>query len=197
MLEGHVREKDTGIADDQLMDEMLTPREVARLLHVHLNTLKRWSACGRIKCYRISPRGDRRYARGDINHFLAELKSHHGDVNRVQSHVPLMTVDPASGPPGILVTVIGNRLEAGAHGYAWFDSDGDDRREPGEPSVGVVASEAGSFRAMLTVPAVAPGTYFIRADLPSGGPTEASSAFKVTGQVDAVRFSETVCCQRI
>jgi excisionase family DNA binding protein len=42
------------------MDDMLTVREVARLLHVHPNTLRRWSNSGRIKAYRITPRGDRR-----------------------------------------------------------------------------------------------------------------------------------------
>jgi len=55
------------------MDNMLTPREVAHLLHIHPNTLKRWSDNGRIMVYRINPRGDRRYRRGDIARFLAEF----------------------------------------------------------------------------------------------------------------------------
>jgi len=64
---------DGEMADYNRMDNMLTPREVAELLHIHPNTLKRWSDKGRIKVYRINPRGDRRYKRGDINHFLAEF----------------------------------------------------------------------------------------------------------------------------
>jgi excisionase family DNA binding protein len=55
------------------ISEMLTIREVARLFHVHPNTLRRWSNNGRIRAYRITPRGDRRFKREEIIHFLAEL----------------------------------------------------------------------------------------------------------------------------
>ena len=55
------------------MDDMLTVREVARLLHVHPNTLRRWSNTGRIKAYRITPRGDRRFKREEITKFLEEF----------------------------------------------------------------------------------------------------------------------------
>ena len=55
------------------MSEMMTVREVARLLHVHPNTLRRWSNAGRIKAYHINLRGDRRFEREEIARFLAEL----------------------------------------------------------------------------------------------------------------------------
>jgi excisionase family DNA binding protein len=55
------------------MSEMLTVQEVARLLHVHPNTLRRWNNKGRIRAYRINPRGDRRFKREEITRFLAEL----------------------------------------------------------------------------------------------------------------------------
>jgi len=55
------------------MSDLLTVREVARLLHVHPNTLRRWSNDGRIKAYRITARGDRRFKREEIERFLAEL----------------------------------------------------------------------------------------------------------------------------
>jgi len=58
---------------DNRMNSMLTVREVARLLHVHPNTLRRWSDAGRIRVYRITSRGDRRFRRQDIARFLAEL----------------------------------------------------------------------------------------------------------------------------
>jgi excisionase family DNA binding protein len=61
------------------MDDMLTVREVARLLHVHPNTLRRWSNKGRIRAYRISPRGDRRFKREEIARFLAELNAQAGN----------------------------------------------------------------------------------------------------------------------
>jgi excisionase family DNA binding protein len=55
------------------MSEMLTVQEVARLLHVHPNTLRRWNNKGRIRAYRINPRGDRRFKREEITRFLTEL----------------------------------------------------------------------------------------------------------------------------
>jgi len=55
------------------MSEMMTVREVARLLHVHPNTLRRWSNAGRIKAYHINLRGDRRFEREEIARFLAKL----------------------------------------------------------------------------------------------------------------------------
>ena len=61
------------MGNGELMSDMLTVREVARLFHVHPNTLRRWSNNGRIRAYRITPRGDRRFKREEIDHFLAEL----------------------------------------------------------------------------------------------------------------------------
>ena len=55
------------------MTNMLTVREVARLFHVHPNTLRRWSNKGMIRAYRINQRGDRRYKREEIVRFLADL----------------------------------------------------------------------------------------------------------------------------
>ena len=54
------------------MGSMLTVREVSQLLHVHSNTLRRWSDQGIIKAYRIGPRGDRRFKREDIALLLLE-----------------------------------------------------------------------------------------------------------------------------
>ncbi len=51
---------------------MLTVREVSQLLHVHSNTLRRWSDQGIIKAYRIGPRGDRRFKAEDIASLLLE-----------------------------------------------------------------------------------------------------------------------------
>jgi excisionase family DNA binding protein len=56
--------KDMG--NNKQMSTMLTVREVSRLLHIHSNTLRRWSDHGVIKAYRIGPRGDRRFRPEDI-----------------------------------------------------------------------------------------------------------------------------------
>ena len=53
---------------------MLTVREVSQLLHVHSNTLRRWSDQGILKAYRIGPRGDRRFRAEDIAVLLLEEK---------------------------------------------------------------------------------------------------------------------------
>ena len=53
---------------------LLTPRDVARLLNVHINTVRRWSEQGILKSYRISSRGDRRFRREDVDAILREGK---------------------------------------------------------------------------------------------------------------------------
>ena len=73
------------MANGEHISDMLTVREVARLLHVHPNTLRRWSNEGRIKAYRITARGDRRYKREEIAHFLAELNSQADNWQRVKT----------------------------------------------------------------------------------------------------------------
>ena len=52
----------------------LTVTEAARLLHIHVNTVRRWSNLGIIKSYRIGPRRDRRFWEEDIIALLVELK---------------------------------------------------------------------------------------------------------------------------
>jgi excisionase family DNA binding protein len=54
-------------------DKMLTVSEVAELLHVHPNTLRRWSDEGKIISYCITTRGDRRYRKSDIDSFLNQF----------------------------------------------------------------------------------------------------------------------------
>jgi excisionase family DNA binding protein len=51
---------------------MLTTRQLARLLNVHINTVRRWDDRGILKAYRIGPRRDRRFSKEDIDMFLAE-----------------------------------------------------------------------------------------------------------------------------
>ena len=64
---------------------LLTVREVARLLHIHSNTVRRWSDRGIIRAYRITRRGDRRFRREDIAHFLDELNASNGDEKEASS----------------------------------------------------------------------------------------------------------------
>ena len=70
------------VRDDNRLGPLLTVREVARLLHVHTNTVRRWSDRGLLRAYRISRRGDRRYKREDVARFLAELNINKGDERK-------------------------------------------------------------------------------------------------------------------
>jgi excisionase family DNA binding protein len=57
------------------MEKMLTAIEVAALLHVHVNTVRRWNNQGIIKAYRIGPRGVRRFRQQDISAFLTQCQN--------------------------------------------------------------------------------------------------------------------------
>lgn len=57
-------------------EKLLTAREVAELLHVHIATVRRWSRRGVLKSYRVGPRGHRRYKLEDV---YACLESISGD----------------------------------------------------------------------------------------------------------------------
>jgi excisionase family DNA binding protein len=53
-------------------DTMLTVSDVASLLNVHINTIRRWSNQGILKAYRIGSRGDRRFHQEDVTSFLSQ-----------------------------------------------------------------------------------------------------------------------------
>ena len=61
---------------------MMTTAEVAQLLHMHTNTVRRWSDKGVVKSYRIGSRGDRRFIQEDIIRLLDKLQKNKGSVNK-------------------------------------------------------------------------------------------------------------------
>ncbi len=64
------------------MENMLTVREVASILHVHPNTLRRWADKGILDSTRITTRGDRRFTSQDIEQFLNKMKAQNPGYNR-------------------------------------------------------------------------------------------------------------------
>ncbi len=60
------------MANHKEIDPMLTVSDVARLLSVHINTVRRWSNQEILKAYRVGSRGDRRFQREDVASFLSE-----------------------------------------------------------------------------------------------------------------------------
>jgi excisionase family DNA binding protein len=67
---------------DEVMP-MLTVKDVAVILNIHVNTVRRWSDQGILKSYRITSRGDRRFRQQDIASFL----SIYNDFNSNKSSV--------------------------------------------------------------------------------------------------------------
>ena len=51
---------------------LVTIADASRLLNVHPNTLRRWCKMGLLKTHRIGTRGDRRFARDDLEAMLRE-----------------------------------------------------------------------------------------------------------------------------
>ena len=57
------------------IDATLSVTRAADVLGVHPNTVRAWSDAGRLRYYRINPRGDRRYRLGDLQRFLAAAEN--------------------------------------------------------------------------------------------------------------------------
>jgi excisionase family DNA binding protein len=51
---------------------MLTANEVAEMLHLHVNTVKRLGDRGELPFYRVCKRGDRRFRLEDVMSFLTK-----------------------------------------------------------------------------------------------------------------------------
>ena len=69
IVKGKPRRRDKPGPDSKVI---LATRDVARLLGIHANTVRRWSQKGILRGYRICGRGDRRFRREDIDRFLKE-----------------------------------------------------------------------------------------------------------------------------
>ena len=82
-------------------DATLSVTKAARLLGVHPNTIRTWSDAGRLRYYRINPRGDRRYRLGDLQRFLAAAET--GATNGAHPVASgtwggRRSIDPAAAP---------------------------------------------------------------------------------------------------
>ncbi|MGA7873342.1 MAG: MEDS domain-containing protein [Candidatus Binatus sp.] len=67
---------------------ILTIEEAARFLKVSKISLRRWTNTGRLRCFRVGLRGERRFAKAELEAFLAP-----GGANCGQSTTPTVAID--------------------------------------------------------------------------------------------------------
>ncbi len=62
----------SGVGSEHGKEEngLLTAAEVAKILNIHINTVRNWSNIGVLKSLRVGPRRDRRFKKEDIDRFL-------------------------------------------------------------------------------------------------------------------------------
>jgi len=56
------------------LPKLLTIKQTADILNVHVETLRRWGKSGKLKAIRVNKRGDRRYDPRDIEAILKNKK---------------------------------------------------------------------------------------------------------------------------
>jgi excisionase family DNA binding protein len=52
------------------LPKLLTIRQAAEILNVHVETLRRWDKAGKLKAIRVNDRGDRRYKPADLEKMM-------------------------------------------------------------------------------------------------------------------------------
>ncbi|OGM18810.1 hypothetical protein A2686_02110 [Candidatus Woesebacteria bacterium RIFCSPHIGHO2_01_FULL_38_10] len=52
------------------LPKLLTIKQAAEVLNVHVETLRRWDKSGKLKAIRLNKRGDRRYRPGDLEKLM-------------------------------------------------------------------------------------------------------------------------------
>ena len=55
---------------DTPLPKLLTIRQAAEILNVHVETLRRWDKSGKLKAIRVNDRGDRRYKPEDLERII-------------------------------------------------------------------------------------------------------------------------------
>ncbi|MDD2656169.1 MAG: MerR family transcriptional regulator [Patescibacteria group bacterium] len=56
---------------DTKREKLLTIKQVASILNVHLETLRRWDNAGNLKSIRVSSKGHRRYRKSEIEKLIS------------------------------------------------------------------------------------------------------------------------------
>jgi diguanylate cyclase (GGDEF)-like protein len=142
---------------------------------VHANTVRNWTDDGLLTCLRINSRGDRRYRRDDIEHFLSRAGANRaverGDPSSAfHRMLQRLALECASaGSAGDLIDCAAALLhrDAGYRAVALIDADGNVRQLVGrmtiderivrqaesasEPLIGRVAGSGRGYRAVVPI----------------------------------------------
>jgi hypothetical protein len=99
--------------------------------------------------------------------------------------VETLAISPTTGVmnTATTITVTGGGFVPDASGYVWFDTDDDSIVDPSEPQLWVTVTGSGDIPTgtSLETPLLPPNkSYWVRADIPSGTPVEASAFFKTS-----------------
>ena len=78
--------------DTAVQNQLLTPGEVARILHVNVNTIRRWCDRGILTHYRIGNRGDRRIPLSFVASIISQVH------DRITALVPSVYDDDSKVP---------------------------------------------------------------------------------------------------
>ena len=101
------------------IDATLSVTRAADVLGVHPNTVRAWSDAGRLRYYRINPRGDRRYRLSDLQRFLAVLSG----AESLDSPDPIEPRRPARRRVGASGPSVALPVEPGATHAATLDDE--------------------------------------------------------------------------
>ena len=66
--------RDNDMVANKTIQGLLTTGNVARLLNIHVNTVRRWCNKGILRVCRVGSRGDRRFQLQEVYGLIAELK---------------------------------------------------------------------------------------------------------------------------
>lgn len=81
------------------MTDLLTAKQAASRLAVHVNTVKRMVRLGQIPHYRIGDRGDLRFDPADIDAWLRKRRVEPSDYPHLRVADPDVDIGPRPDPP--------------------------------------------------------------------------------------------------
>lgn len=80
-------DQSASLESDKPNSNMLTITEVADILHASENTVRHWADGDSLTCYRIGPRGDRKFDPKDVKDFAEKMGYPKDDIEHLQNYI--------------------------------------------------------------------------------------------------------------